>query len=522
VYWDEALTQPAVQPIRTAGGYPVNAGTPARLYTASSYSILVQDRNGITVYSAQSETALSSSDAMTFLQAGTGAVARTAQEKMRDVVSVKDFGAVGNGAADDTAAIQAAITAVFAAGGGTLYFPPGTYLVTGLVLDWGTAETSIRFVGAGKNATVIQKTGASFNAVFALSATLGDGSYSEFSDMHVKGSASCDCFLTTNLARNVWRSVKASGGDVGIENLGSLINTFYDCDLLSNTVGYRARKNAGVFCNLVEFFGGSVRANSQWGFDIGDTNGLHLYGVDIESNGTAGGIGGGFITRSTCDDEIGYSNISINGSWFEGNYGTSIFSEACSGLKLAVRDTPIIASEAGAAVTVGAIGTLSLERITAASAGDTVNASAIGLVIRNCTIYTLTNSSQIHVLESVVTNAGTTQYQQKTAAGTVDITGPGIRSASGSVSAPNSTATTIFAPAGSGGLYEVFVCILSLGSGTTYMSTARVGWDAAAPGLLVANNGSNMSITVSGGNVQVTQTSGVTQSVFYVYQKIGT
>ena len=29
-----------------------------------------------------------------FLQAGTGAVARTAQSKMRDVVSVKDFGAV--------------------------------------------------------------------------------------------------------------------------------------------------------------------------------------------------------------------------------------------------------------------------------------------------------------------------------------------------------------------------------------------------------------------------------------------
>ena len=64
-----------------------------------------------------------------FIRAEAGAGARTAEDKLRDVVSVKDFGAVGNGVADDTAAVQAAISAVSALGG-TVVFPNGEYKVT--------------------------------------------------------------------------------------------------------------------------------------------------------------------------------------------------------------------------------------------------------------------------------------------------------------------------------------------------------------------------------------------------------
>ena len=61
-------------------------------------------------------------DQIPFLQAGTGAVARTAQAKMRDVVSVKDFGAVGDGVTDDSAAFLAAFNT-----GKRVYAPAGTY-----------------------------------------------------------------------------------------------------------------------------------------------------------------------------------------------------------------------------------------------------------------------------------------------------------------------------------------------------------------------------------------------------------
>jgi len=60
-----------------------------------------------------------------FIQAGTGAVQRTVESKLQDVVSVKDFGAVGDGVADDTAAIQAAVDS----GASELYFPTSTYLM---------------------------------------------------------------------------------------------------------------------------------------------------------------------------------------------------------------------------------------------------------------------------------------------------------------------------------------------------------------------------------------------------------
>lgn len=47
------------------------------------------------------------------------------------VFSVKKYGAAGDGTTDDTAAIQAAINAAFAAGGGQVYFPQAVYAVNG-------------------------------------------------------------------------------------------------------------------------------------------------------------------------------------------------------------------------------------------------------------------------------------------------------------------------------------------------------------------------------------------------------
>lgn len=70
--------------------------------------------------------------AMTFLQAPE--IARAAEHEHRQnhrEINVKDFGAVGNASADDTAAFQHALDSAHKAGGGTVYAPPGKFLFKG-------------------------------------------------------------------------------------------------------------------------------------------------------------------------------------------------------------------------------------------------------------------------------------------------------------------------------------------------------------------------------------------------------
>ncbi|WP_210515189.1 glycosyl hydrolase family 28-related protein [Pantoea ananatis] len=88
-----------------------------------------------------------------FIQYGVGAIYRTFQDKLRDIKSVKDFGAKGDGVTDDSDAIQ------LAANSGCLYFPPGTYLVSKdivltvtkdcVIKGSSRADTSITYTGTG-------------------------------------------------------------------------------------------------------------------------------------------------------------------------------------------------------------------------------------------------------------------------------------------------------------------------------------------------------------------------------------
>jgi Pectate lyase superfamily protein/Right handed beta helix region len=81
-------------------------------------------------------------------------------KKLANLVSVTDYGAKGDGVTDDTAAIQAAVSA-----GGEVFLPAGTF-----IMDNSTFTASVRLVGAGKGSTIIKwKASSAENDLFDFS-----------------------------------------------------------------------------------------------------------------------------------------------------------------------------------------------------------------------------------------------------------------------------------------------------------------------------------------------------------------
>jgi hypothetical protein len=184
--------------------------------------------------------------------AGTGAVTTTVQAKLREIISVKDFGAVGDGVTDDTAAIQAAVDAVGAAGGGTVYFPAGTYSVVNgnpsaggwdsQIAIWVKTD-NVHLVGAGVGATIIKlaNNGNAHVVKFgSRSGTIITVSNCSISNMSIDGNRTNQ--TTPTVPDFHWGGVDVASGatQVDVRNMHIYETTYYG-------VGYQQ----DVFVNCV-------------------------------------------------------------------------------------------------------------------------------------------------------------------------------------------------------------------------------------------------------------------------------
>ena len=184
-------------------------------------------------------------------------------------INVKDYGAVGNGVANDTAAIQAAIAALTA--GGTLVIPIGTYLVS-YPLDFGN-KYGVRVMGSGRpgddpavagSATVIKYSGTGGAIRWAIDEVTSLFSGITISDLaiHNNGATSSPCGIHLGNASNALiERVSIDGFSTGSGIVitgasGSQYNTINDV----------------------------IITDCQIGIDCVDSNGLRIIGGFLEDD----------------------------------------------------------------------------------------------------------------------------------------------------------------------------------------------------------------------------------------------
>lgn len=134
-YVDSAGTTTNTNPIILDSRGEANVWLGANTYKLALYSatdVLIWTVDDITGAATDTLAVLAASGGSAligYLPSGTGAVATTVQTKLRETVSVKDFGAVGDGVTDDKAALQSAIDYCIT-NQKKLIIPVGTYSIS--------------------------------------------------------------------------------------------------------------------------------------------------------------------------------------------------------------------------------------------------------------------------------------------------------------------------------------------------------------------------------------------------------
>jgi hypothetical protein len=314
VYYDPTFTQPAAQPLRTSNGYVMRNGSPALIYANSQFSVTVRDKNNALViyspvgYGFTPGSTATNTDQISYNEGSTGAVARVLTARLQDFVSVKDFGAVGNGSTDDTAAIQAAIDS-----GEPIVFPAGNYASGPL-----TQSTNFQRFYANGQVSIIK------NADGVLLTSTGN--YVELDGIQFVGtgytgdninmSGSNPRLINCSSYGTPGRALKATGGHVQIIGTSGIYNTT-DATASGYDIEIGVSGTATLYHQLI----GVYTSQAAGGILLIDTGSHVISGgqfgkLTIQSGTTPAGANGGMTSNARI---LGDVTVEISNSVFSGN-----------------------------------------------------------------------------------------------------------------------------------------------------------------------------------------------------------
>lgn len=315
------------------------------IYELLNRALLVPRSSGFTPTEFLEDLIVGASGLPATITAAGGATSRSLADHFGDILSVKDFGAVGDGVTDDTAALAAAFSAI-ASTGKRMYIPAGIYVVSGSLAINAIGAV---LVGDGPDAggTVLKASG-NFGQILELQA----GSAEVFVE-----SIRFDTTGTTTRCVTITRGLTPHFKDCGFKgNLtGALVYSTGDicqwsacnfqCDS-ANTIGLELdehNQNCSVDSNT-RFGGIGLGLKVSKSGSGPRVEGLKIDNVFFINTGAYNvQIGDSFFTSITgCPlDQAstwalrihgGASKVQVNGGWFNGGTtGVGIRIEADAG-----------------------------------------------------------------------------------------------------------------------------------------------------------------------------------------------
>lgn len=248
-----------------------------------------------------------------------GTVNRTMADVFSDIKNVKDFGAVGDNVADDTAAIQAAVDWTAGANRGVVFFPPGTYKLESSITFNYDGILSIIFRGVGGQSVItgyfadylLKRVSVPYNPSNGTRVIEG----LKFVNSHAAGGcvrieASIGCAVRDCVFEG-WRGLNAEGN----QSMTVDACTFSSSGL-ANAVGIAFGDNGTISnCDITGFLAGIRPAGV----------GINIRGCRFEVNTVGIELG-----RNAVGTQVSISNFSIIGCSFESN-GTAVYCYGGSG-----------------------------------------------------------------------------------------------------------------------------------------------------------------------------------------------
>lgn len=244
-------------------------------------------------------------------------------------VNVRDYGAVGDGVADDTAAFNAALADLVNGGGGTFYMPHGNYKINSKILiDITNTKPSegkgISIRGDNMNTTVVTNAGVdfAFEIINTEMSSEGLNSYFHAENFMIQGAhASAKGIKMMGFSQSALENVVLKGLEKGILAHDMVTMILNGCRFFGNLYGFDApgqinlsSPNAITFSNCV-FYGNGVYAAY-----IAEGCNVNFFGGTIETTGFRSDITGlRWGVKLSGFGRYGAGGALFSGVYFEGN-----------------------------------------------------------------------------------------------------------------------------------------------------------------------------------------------------------